>query len=191
MSPRALAIALLTLTAPTLSSATIDANNNGLSDIWEQRFDASSLTQLGDEDGDGYNNFDECVAGTDPFDPTSRPLIEVIPTPQTAPEEIACLAFDTLTGKQYLVRTSRQLTAGFEPLGAPWIGDDQTREIFYSDDKLHSSKAPVRFEFWADIADTTLEALAARPNFPDQPDGILYHGIPQHPSLPPADTPPV
>ena len=51
----------------------MDKNSNGLSDVWEQLYDASALQLLGDEDNDGFSNLDECVAGTDPRDPDSRP----------------------------------------------------------------------------------------------------------------------
>ena len=53
----------------------MDKNSNGLSDVWEQLYDASALQLLGDEDKDGFGNLDECFAGTDPRDPDSRPSL--------------------------------------------------------------------------------------------------------------------
>ncbi|MGJ8653753.1 MAG: DUF1800 family protein [Opitutaceae bacterium] len=55
----------------------VDLNNNGVSDIWEYRFNATDLvgnptSKNQDFDKDGISNFDESIAGTNPFDAQSR-----------------------------------------------------------------------------------------------------------------------
>ncbi|MGJ8651235.1 MAG: DUF1800 family protein [Opitutaceae bacterium] len=55
----------------------VDLNNNGVSDIWEYRFNATGLvsneiTKHLDYDEDGISNIDEALAGTNPFDALSR-----------------------------------------------------------------------------------------------------------------------
>ena len=47
----------------------IDLDNDGLDDVWQERFGAGDLLPDGDEDGDGLSNVDECIIGSDPFDP--------------------------------------------------------------------------------------------------------------------------
>lgn len=51
--------------------ATVDANKNGLGDGWENAFGLHDPD--GDADHDGFTNRDEYLAGTDPFDPNSKP----------------------------------------------------------------------------------------------------------------------
>ena len=53
----------------------VDLNGNGMSDIWELMFNASSLDPNGDADGDGASNRMEAIAGTNPFDSNSVPKI--------------------------------------------------------------------------------------------------------------------
>src|SRR5579859_5622498 len=53
----------------------IDLNQNGMSDIWEQFYNAQGLPPNGDADGDSVSNLKESLAGTDPFDPASFPQI--------------------------------------------------------------------------------------------------------------------
>lgn len=52
----------------------IDANNNGISDAWEQAYFGTvspSRTQFTDTDGDGLSDYDEFLAGTNPTNATS------------------------------------------------------------------------------------------------------------------------
>ena len=50
-------------------SADLDEDQDGLSDIWELKFNAGSLAPSIDTDADGHNNLQESIAGTDPLDP--------------------------------------------------------------------------------------------------------------------------
>lgn len=54
--------------AVTVHARTVDLNGNGMSDIWELIYGASSLPPGGDADGDGASNLMESIAGTNPFD---------------------------------------------------------------------------------------------------------------------------
>ena len=53
----------------------IDLNANGMSDVWEQLYNATGLDPNADTDGDGVPNRVESLAGTDPFDASSFPHI--------------------------------------------------------------------------------------------------------------------
>jgi len=68
------ALLFLSLTLPNLAD---DFNNDGLPDFWQQQYGAQNLTPAGDDDNDGYNNETEAIAGTDPFDASDLPQLEV------------------------------------------------------------------------------------------------------------------
>jgi uncharacterized protein (DUF1800 family) len=66
--------AVLVLTAAPAIAA-VDQNGNQQSDVWEAKFDAEGLPAGADSDGDGVSNRDESIAGTDPFDSLSFPML--------------------------------------------------------------------------------------------------------------------
>ena len=125
----------------------VDENGNGLSDVWEQRFNASALELLDDDDGDGFSNLEECVGGTDPRDSKSRPELLPIVVEDT-PGEME-LSFQTLSGKNYTVSYTLDLGT-FEAIPPGWPGDNKERE---PGEHLHVGSVAVNvpsFGGWAD-----------------------------------------
>jgi Bacterial TSP3 repeat len=59
----------------------LDADLDGLPNGWEQSYGLDPLSSVGmdgyegDPDGDGYNNYEEYLAGSDPRNPLSTPLL--------------------------------------------------------------------------------------------------------------------
>lgn len=109
--------------------AIVDANNNGLSDLWEKAHNngnlfPSNFDSQADPDGDGWTNAQEAAAGTDPFDANApdgflRP--EILHTPavigdtngdnieEVITPEVLTVSWPTLTGKQYTLQYSPDL----------------------------------------------------------------------------------
>jgi uncharacterized protein (DUF1800 family) len=86
----------------------VDLNGNGMSDIWELIYGASGLNPQGDADGDGASNLQEAIAGTNPFDPNSKPVIASAGTAGTnVSVNIACAA-----GKQYDLQSIQPFVDG-------------------------------------------------------------------------------
>jgi hypothetical protein len=54
-----------------VTSAFVDTDADGISDVWIRLYGAAELDADGDEDGDGISNAAESISGTDPFDPRS------------------------------------------------------------------------------------------------------------------------
>jgi len=103
------------------TSAILDTNSNGLSDLWERAYNGGELfptidfpDRPGDDpDGDGWTNEQEAAAGTDPFDPNPpdgilRPDIIHIPDTISTPEAIT-ITWPTIVGKQYTLMVSPDL----------------------------------------------------------------------------------
>ncbi|MGL4400319.1 MAG: thrombospondin type 3 repeat-containing protein [Luteolibacter sp.] len=107
--------------------AIIDFNNNGVSDLWEIRYNSGDLfanfNPTADPDGDGWSNGVEAISGTDPFDsnpPTGfvRPAITHIPAVyttdangelETVSPETAKITWLTRPGKLYVLQVSTDL----------------------------------------------------------------------------------
>ncbi|MEM8867972.1 MAG: PA14 domain-containing protein, partial [Verrucomicrobiota bacterium] len=148
----------------------IDENGNGLSDVWEQRFNASALELLGDDDGDGFSNLEECIAGTDPYDAEDLPKLE--PTYAQETSDQMRLSFRTIGGKHYSVQHSSDLEA-FEAINQGWLGDASIRELEINKSGLAKTISPIRAEFWAELSGNSIEALYNHSNYPATPDGQI------------------
>ena len=96
----------LGLTMPAF--ADLDANANGLSDVWESRFGVTgTMAASGDADLDGYTNEQEAVAGTNPLDAQSFPILGI-----TRSAGDVQLSWDALAGKRYQLFASDTLASG-------------------------------------------------------------------------------
>ncbi|HMP97534.1 MAG TPA: DUF1800 family protein [Kiritimatiellia bacterium] len=98
--------------------AWIDRSGSGLSDVWETAY-GLGLDPHADDDGDGFTNLQEAIAGTDPHDPASYPS-RVVFRPVSPKTVIA--QFPTVAGIRYQPQVSSDLFAWF-PVGLPVIGD--------------------------------------------------------------------
>ena len=101
-------------------AALLDANSNGLDDVWEVVYNASSLDPNADTDGDGFTNAQEAAAGTDPRDPASHPPIPTI----AVGNGNVTLTWNSVAGKQYRVQSSatQGANAVWTYLGPPFYG---------------------------------------------------------------------
>jgi hypothetical protein len=131
------------------AQAIIDTNTNGMSDLWEKKFNngqlfAATFLPGDDADQDGQSNLQEAIAGTDPlhFNPPEGHFIQSIrhlpatwlEIPDEEPILITPAAFEIewqgLVGKQYTLLASYDLTeGGWHPVGEPIIGSG-TKEMF-------------------------------------------------------------
>jgi hypothetical protein len=98
----------------TLSSRTSSSYNDGIPDSWRLRWFGTIYNVLStanaDACGDGINNWDKYVAGTDPTDPTAYPRLNSR-TPAPAGSAIA-MHWPSVSGKQYVIERSASLFTG-------------------------------------------------------------------------------
>jgi len=141
---------LLALLLTLHTSALVDTNQNGLSDLWERTYHAGDLLPFdfdpqADPDGDGWTNAREAAAGTDPFNGTPPngfinvaitrvPAVYGTPPEGGDPEIVTPEAFVTgwiaLPGKQYTLLCSPDLSAGsWLPVGASVLESDANHYI--------------------------------------------------------------
>ena len=64
-------ISLIILFLLESSWAIVDNNGNGMSDVWERKYQVVDADPSANPDGDGQNNLAESLAGTDPNDDQS------------------------------------------------------------------------------------------------------------------------
>ncbi len=95
----------------TLSDRSNSSFNDGIPDSWRLRYFgtvSNLLSQAGaDADGDGANNWQEYVAGTDPLDAASCLRLSWAPASQTGAARV--LRWPTVAGKRYILETSTDL----------------------------------------------------------------------------------
>lgn len=101
------------LTALQNVEAILDANSNGMSDVWEKRFGAESLQPGLDQDGDGQNNLSESLAGTDPFSAAS--VLEVLESEHHSDGVI--IRWQSKVGVRYQVEQSLDLGQNWANVG--------------------------------------------------------------------------
>ncbi|MEI6083107.1 MAG: DUF1800 family protein [Verrucomicrobiota bacterium] len=87
--------------------AAVDLNGNGLSDIWELRYNASGVFSNADNTGDGFINYAKSIAGSDPFSSTNRFVI----TRVTVAGANATVFWSSVVGKRYQVQSTTNLIA--------------------------------------------------------------------------------
>jgi uncharacterized protein (DUF1800 family) len=87
--------------------AELDKDSNGLSDVWESRFNAVGLDAGQDADLDGFTNQQEAVAGTNPLDAQSFPALDLrLSGANVQPTWLA------QAGKRYQLYASDSLASG-------------------------------------------------------------------------------
>jgi len=100
-------------------SCAIDNDSDGMCDVWEARYHAGALLAGRDEDGDGFDNLTESIAGTDPFDAMSHPRA-MIGDVQAGNAEITV---PTEAGKRYRLFGSGSFDRDWLPVGPEVEGD--------------------------------------------------------------------
>jgi uncharacterized protein (DUF1800 family) len=87
----------------------LDLNGNGMSDVWEQIYNAVALDPNLDSDGDGFSNLQESIAGTDPFNANSYPKI---PPPAYSGSNFS-VTLPSALGKQYQLQSVQPQISGW------------------------------------------------------------------------------
>ncbi len=195
-------LGILLLTSP-LAQAILDTNQNGASDLWERHHNNGDLyttfAPTADPDGDGWTNVQEAAAGTHPADanhPTGFLRPEIIQSPAVylnGAEEgdppilltpaTTTIEWPTLTGKQYAVFSSTDLSPGsWYQVGEPRIGSDSILETHISPTQPDGS-TPERLFLRVSISDVDSDdddltdheehQLGSDPHDPDSDDDGL------------------
>src|SRR5438552_6817255 len=137
-----LSIVLFVISGKSISG--IDLNNDGMSDVWQQKYSVPSADASLDYDGIGLTNSQISLLGLDPRNPNSRFHLEIVS--DTANNQLH-LRLDTVFGKLYQLESSNDLQnwLSFNP---PVAGTGSTVEIIQS---LTGAQMFFRARFASDI----------------------------------------
>lgn len=102
-----------------------DLNGNGMSDAWESWLGRFDLNPNADLDGDGFTNAVEAIAGTNPFDSTSRLWSE---TMRQGNDFV--LRWPVIANKFHRAWTSGDLSSWSLAAGTPGIVSGEYRQTF-------------------------------------------------------------
>lgn len=109
LPPAAACIALLSgVPSQASGNPSLDSRGDGISDLWRQLHPGAIPGT--DSDGDGFTDDQEAIAGTNPFNPTSKPAIDRI----TRTDQSVTLNWSAVVGKYYAVEK-------FQPADGSWI----------------------------------------------------------------------
>jgi hypothetical protein len=123
----------------TLSSRNTSSYKDGIPDSWRLRWFGTIYNALSaasaDACGDGINNWEKYVAGTDPTDPKAYPYL--LPTTPPLSGAAAAIHWPSISGKQYVIERSSTLFPGSWTAIATNIGTGTVMEF----DDSQSTKA--------------------------------------------------
>jgi uncharacterized protein (DUF1800 family) len=94
----------------------IDPDGDGMCDVWEAAHHATELAADDDDDGDGFSNRQEALAGTDPFDARSRFEATIARTSGDAE-----ITVSTQPGKRYRVLHAPAPDGPWTAVGEPQL----------------------------------------------------------------------
>src|SRR5438045_6728450 len=104
---RTIALVWIVLSIISVKSISgIDLNNDGMSDIWQQKYSVPSADANLDYDGAGLTNSQKSALGLDPRDSNSRFHLEIVS--DVAASQLR-LSLDTVFGKLYKLERSKEL----------------------------------------------------------------------------------
>lgn len=78
LSLQILIVVACAIASTSVRAQMIDLNHNGISDIWEWTYNAYGIDPNADPDGDGFLNWQEAIADTNPFNSNSYPHIPIV-----------------------------------------------------------------------------------------------------------------
>ena len=118
MKTRYLALPAVWIGLAVTTSAQVDRNTNGVSDVWEAAY-GWNLPPGDDPDGDGFTNAEEARAGTNPFLAASFPRSTLF---TMLANDRARVQFQTVPGMAYQVEATTDLMT-WRSFGRPVLGD--------------------------------------------------------------------
>lgn len=149
----------------------LDANQNGMSDVWEGLYPAAASQPAMDSDGDGRTNFEEAQAWTDPGDSASRFELAMTP-PMRAEVEVTHSTADQV---RYQLASSLDLLSWFRESASTGDGQPYAQTIAANEPAkfFQSQTAPILNNDSDSLDDLEEAKLGTHPRMSDTDgDGV-------------------
>jgi len=150
-----LRIMALMMSVWAIQAVAIDLDGDGMSDIWEQEYNAELLQPQADQDNDGFSNLQESKIGSNPFDPADNYNISYGVTRAGN----GAIVWSPRPGKVYTPRLKASVNGAWSGVGFQIGGGPGEMKLGLCNGAVVGAEGAVMREIWTPLGGTSIDKI--------------------------------